>query len=616
MSIDPSRRSGSQGIVGSRARQVPTEAHTGSHWDYLRRHEAECRSAARADRETRQRLAAKLLHRAADTRNIRCAIESLKRNGDTAAGPDRIRLRNISRLQERSLYKELSRAILDPSYRPAEARIEHAFKTSGIGTRPIEIANIADRIIARALFQMLNPFLDPLLDENCLGSRRGISREEALIRAQLQADVLNRYTWLLEDLKDAFTTLPLTRLRQALHRTALPEDLVNTVMAMLSQDRTRGIPQGSPLSCLMLNIYLTFALDRPWKRLHPTVPMLRVVDDILVLQHEDDDAMALYEDLKRLVVSAGMQLKGTAASAIRRLGAGEGADWLGYSIASEEGCPAYGLADKSLEKLRNALLRCHQEPSPPLAARETLVGWLHQAGAAGAKRDYCLSVFECVDRMMVELGFKGLIPLGEFIQTWRKAYARFRVLRRILARQLYAGPPDGFAYQDPISASSGRSARSSHSAATAPTSASAPMYRIWTDGSCLSNPGIGGWAYRIQDSQGCLLDQAAGSQLRATNNRMELLAAIEALDSLTTPARVLMLTDSRYLHDGLHERLTSWRSQPCGIVGRKNGPLWARLAELCEYHQVSCGWVRGHSGDVNNEMVDQLATQAARSLSH
>lgn len=139
--------------------------------------------------------------------------------------------------------------------------------------------------------------------------------------------------------------------------------------------------------------------------------------------------------------------------------------------------------------------------------------------------------------------------------------------------------------------------------------------RVHTDGACLGNPGPGGWGallhYRGTERE------LSGGEADTTNNRMELMAAIMALEALTRPCRVLLRTDSQYVRQGITEWLPrwvakNWRTAGGGAV--KNRDLWERLATAAERHRIQWEWVRGHAGDPDNERVDRLARAAAEAI--
>ncbi|TAM17564.1 MAG: ribonuclease HI [Rhodanobacter sp.] len=134
----------------------------------------------------------------------------------------------------------------------------------------------------------------------------------------------------------------------------------------------------------------------------------------------------------------------------------------------------------------------------------------------------------------------------------------------------------------------------------------------FTDGACLGNPGPGGWAALLR--AGGKERVVAGGEPDTTNNRMELLAAISALEALTRPCQVVLTTDSRYVMQGIEQWVPKWRANGWRTAGRqpvKNQDLWERLSNATGKHQVRWQWVRGHNGHAENERVDQAAREQA-----
>lgn len=138
---------------------------------------------------------------------------------------------------------------------------------------------------------------------------------------------------------------------------------------------------------------------------------------------------------------------------------------------------------------------------------------------------------------------------------------------------------------------------------------------VFTDGACLGNPGPGGWAALLRrGSQEKLL---AGGEPATTNNRMELFAAIAALETLKRPCEVALTTDSQYVRSGIEQWLPRWRANGWRTAAKqavKNQDLWQRLADAAARHRISWHWVRGHSGHVENEIVDRAAREQAETL--
>jgi ribonuclease HI len=132
---------------------------------------------------------------------------------------------------------------------------------------------------------------------------------------------------------------------------------------------------------------------------------------------------------------------------------------------------------------------------------------------------------------------------------------------------------------------------------------------IYTDGACSGNPGPGGWG-AVLSYNGHKKELHGGEPPPTTNNRMELMAAIQALESLTRPARVRLHTDSSYLRNGISSWLPSWKRNGWKTAAKKpvkNADLWQRLEAASARHQVQWLWVKGHAGDPGNERADALA---------
>ncbi len=133
----------------------------------------------------------------------------------------------------------------------------------------------------------------------------------------------------------------------------------------------------------------------------------------------------------------------------------------------------------------------------------------------------------------------------------------------------------------------------------------------WTDGACRGNPGPGGWGVllRYKGNEKTLY----GAERETTNNRMELMAAIQALESLTRQCSVKLTTDSQYVQKGITEWLPNWKRRGWKTAAKKpvkNADLWRRLDQAVADHEVEWHWVRGHSGHPGNELADALANQA------
>jgi len=140
---------------------------------------------------------------------------------------------------------------------------------------------------------------------------------------------------------------------------------------------------------------------------------------------------------------------------------------------------------------------------------------------------------------------------------------------------------------------------------------------IHTDGACLGNPGPGGWGALLRHGE--TERELAGGEPDTTNNRMELLGAISALEALKAPCDVVLYTDSQYVQKGIGEWLPTWIRRGWKTAAGdpvKNQDLWQRLQAAAKPHKVQWRWVKGHAGDPDNERVDKLARDAAIRVSN
>ncbi len=610
----PARRRALIGLAGDHARQMPTDRHCGSAGEFLRRHNREASQAVHGSRREQEVFARRLLRRAGDNRNVILAIEHCASRGQ-AAGPNGLKPSDLDTGSRWALARELGEMIKEGEYRPSAPRTVLIDKGSGRGQRPIRIQNFEDRCVERAILQIIRPLTEAQYLDHSMGFRSpGYSREQALAAAEHWALIHNQWSWISEDLRDAFEHIPTGRLKQILRRMIPSEELCEFISHIAFNTNGRGIRQGGPLSPELLNVHLHWVLDRQWQQSSPENPLFRVADDLLILA-QPEEVTRLYNVLHQRTQEIGMPLKGTSLSCIHDLAIGQSVSWLGYQIRRNETGLNVDINQRSWDRLEEHLRLAWEAPIPSLAVNETIRGWISQQGAT-YQESAIAETYGVISRLACTQGFQEIPERREVALLWSRAYDRDWVQARLdVSQRISSGtlPPDGSANQD--SESAAVLCRGRVACATSSSSQSAPRRRevfLYCDGSCLHPHGIGAWAFLSIDHETQYRQHNGGVDLQTTNNRMELLAVIQGLTSLSESARVHLILDSQYVTRGITEWIQAWIDQGWRSTGRRsrtiaNVDLWQRLADQLQRHDVDCQWIRGHSGHPENEFVDQMA---------
>jgi len=593
---DGLRRHVARRAGGDCAPDVSVDAHRGNHWDFLCRHEQAAQEAARGTCRQRREFARCLLARAAHVNNLMCAIEYIARE-TKAAGANGHRPEQWSRHKRWEVAKLLGSILLDGTYRRGPVRRQPIPKASGNGTRILEIPDAEDKIVQRALVQVLQPLLDPGFDERSFGFRPGLGREHALACAGAMAWQADTWTWITEDIRDAFTQIPHRRLFDVLRYLGLDEAMLSLIVEVIGNDRGRGLPQGGSLSPFLLNVYCDHFLDVPWRQRYPDVVLVRVADDLLLQAHDRRHAESVYSDLERLLRPAGLPLKGNRRDAIRQLDCGQHADWLGCRLRQGQRGIETRVGPKSWSRLADKLARAHAEPAAALRALEMIQGWADQLGACYDHEDR-QALYARMTALAREHAFEEIPSDQEFDKVWQQANERFYHLRRVVILRMHGRMDlsEACCRPDAVPATPG------------------PRFTLYTDGSCRGNPGIGGWAFILEGPTVGERVCRADSHPATTNNRMELVAVVRGLEALCEPARVHIVTDSRYVHEAITRWMPRWQQNGWRSAGSgrlAHIALWQRLHALMQPHDVTCEWVRGHCGHAGNEEADRLAGDAA-----
>lgn len=592
------------GWASSRKRRPRPEEHSGIWRDFLSRHEDECRDIHRAGRQAFQDLINLLPGRISDERNLYAAARHLVQDGGESPGPNGLALGSFTSGEIWSISRILRDAIRADQYRPGPERTIAIPKASGKGTRHITVQNFEDRIVQRAALQVLQPLLDCHFDQRSFGYRPYRDRRHALGTASHIARIKERWVWVTADIRSAFDAVPHMRLIEVF-RTRLPNcELAELVSMLTSRGTRRGVRQGGALSPLMLNLFLDHFLDRPWRRLHPEIPMIRYADDIALLCRTPAGARRMYADLERLLREAGVPLKVPEHDPIVDLRTGEHVDWLGFDIAHEAGELAVRLGPSTWDALADGLADTRGRPGASLRANDIIAGWLTQAGPARPKtRIGQKALLARVHEVALKLGFDEVPTIRQLLRILDAAYAQWARISTTVQRAEFLGPDGELAA--PVRPHSSKAIQQS--------------VTIATDGCCLFPERVGGYAFIIRNEQTAKVIGRYKGVSCTTNNRMEMTAVIRALSTLTVSSRVRLLTDSQYVVKGITEWLDRWKANGWRTSGRKGGrvkncDLWRRLDEVLNQHEVSVEWVPGHAGHELNETCDRLAKYAAESM--
>ena len=276
-----------------------------------------------------QKHAKEVMRLIADPRVLFRAATALRANGPKAPGPNGLPLECLTRTKLWEMCSVLGKAIASDRYRPGDEYVVHALKTSGVGRRPIIVSDVQDRVVAKAASLVLRPMLDCCFDPLSFAFRPQRTREQGLAIARLLRN--SHPIWLTHDLKDAFGRVPLNRLLDIIEK-RVPCPRLSSFLGHILPPQSRslsGIKQGGPLSPLMLELYLTHVLHRPWRKEAMPVHLLRYADDLLIVAPDRETSEVADAKLRKLLIPAGMMLKANFKEAVADI-CEQPTEWIGY----------------------------------------------------------------------------------------------------------------------------------------------------------------------------------------------------------------------------------------------------------------------------------------------
>jgi retron-type reverse transcriptase len=431
--------------------KINMDVHRGSHRDFLKRYV--CAAQTASEELLSQTLSrgartffSKLFEYATDFRMLRCAYDLTAQTGAIAQGVDGRSIDDYA--SDRSLLvdtlKSLEIDMRNGHYRPQRLRRVIIPKPGGRGERPIDIPTIEDRIVDRALLLTLAPLLEPMWHHCNIGFRRNHGLQDGLAMAERHIRNGTCPVAQTVDIRKAFTSLPKNRLIHAVHKampagtpqqlTRLVEDIIRRPLPCGTFIRDgRGIPQGSPLSPMLLNIFLNDRLDQKWD--HQRWPMVRYADDLLILAVDRSEADAALRTLQNLLQPNGLNLRDEIPKPAE-LQHGDSAEWLGFTMMWNGAHLRFDLATAAWDRLEDGLRYAQTADSPfQDALNQVLSGWLDHAGPVyrpGSHEHAFRSAF--VDRVAAMLTRVGMnanaMPKRVIHHMWATAGRRWRKRRR------------------------------------------------------------------------------------------------------------------------------------------------------------------------------------------
>lgn len=397
--------------------------HKGSMRDFFHRHERHVAAAIRGHPRHRRALMDRLFSRVADDRTLREAWLHLSSRGGCAPGLNRLTYDDFSEREALALVRYQSYRLRSGNYQPDTPRLVTISKGPNRGNRTLELLNVEDRLVERAVHRILSPVLDHEFLDTSFGFRPGRSRWHALRHAESIARQTGRLCWLTEDVRDAFPSIPLGPMLEVLNRYVSNSQLNHLISQLLfAEQRCLGLRQGGALSPLLLNLYLHDFLDRPWREQHPDIPLLRFADDILLCCRDSAEARMAYTALEGLLRSCNLRLKASPDRAIQELNGGQRTAWLGYDIGiSPDGHLDIRIPSMLWPRLEERLFRCHTERWAPLRANQVLASWIQQLGPAYPGRTVARRCYRRIARIATAAGFDEIPAQVVLLRIWRHA---------------------------------------------------------------------------------------------------------------------------------------------------------------------------------------------------
>ncbi|MFT3880779.1 MAG: reverse transcriptase domain-containing protein [Gemmatales bacterium] len=408
-------------------RPASIESHRSNVAALLRQHKADVQSLVES-RTDQNQFYAKLHDRIADYRMLRSAWDWLSTYGGKSPGPNGLTYEDIEEPNLSLLLRELSKSLKQEKYSSRPGRRFPVSKGPGRGYRILERQNIEDRVVSKAILLVIGPLLDHQFLPCSWGFRPHLDREDALNQAFSFARQENRQVWVGEDISNAYPSIPRNRLLDVVASYLPNPKVVNLIRHCLQNNSDmHGISQGAPLSPLLLNLYLHHFLDRHWVQRYPNIPLIRYVDDILLLCRCQSEAEEAHMALSELLGPSNMHLKKGRCDSIVDLRENRPIDWLGYQIRFQAELEQLhvGVSSEGWHDLAARLELCHTKPFASLCTTRLITGWIDQAGACYEAPPGGPALIRRIRTIAEERGFQEIPTEFELLARWQRAHQRW-----------------------------------------------------------------------------------------------------------------------------------------------------------------------------------------------
>ena len=355
----------------------------------------------------------------------------LKATGGPAAGIDGITYDDICTTEVADALRHASRAIQQRRYRPHPVRVQRVPKARG-GYRELRIATVIDRTIAAALTDAVTPLLDPQWLDSSYGFRLG--RSTLMMLADMEQTMIRQGRWVLLplDIRQAFDNVLIDGLLPILPEYIADEQLLNLIDVIVRGDEGRshtlGLDQGSPLSPILLNLWLHHGLDLPYSADPANPPQYRYADDLTYLCCSVPDGRQAIRRVKELLAPTGLQLRDMDVQPTNLRRQGARAQVLGFLVSQQDGRLVLGIGPDAWAGLRQGLTEAYEAQHPTETAQAVISGWLAAYGMAVESEDVT-GVVDGILQTAAQLGHRELTSRPELETAILEAQVRWLRIR-------------------------------------------------------------------------------------------------------------------------------------------------------------------------------------------